>query len=49
MPRLLDDFPASMAFLTHMTSGGAPALGLLAAWQPVTLLGAGAAPCGSPH
>ena len=48
-PRLLDDFAASMAFLTRKTSGGAPALGLLAAWKPVTLLGAGAARCGSPH
>jgi L-ascorbate metabolism protein UlaG (beta-lactamase superfamily) len=46
-PRLLDDFPASMAFLAHKTSSGAPALALLRAWQPVTLLGAGAARCGS--
>ena len=47
-PRLLDDFPASMAFLASRTRGGAPALGLLRAWQPVRLLGAGAAACGAP-
>ena len=47
-PRLLDDFEATMAFLARHTSSGAPALGLLRAWQPVTLLGAGAARCGSP-
>ena len=47
-PRLLDDFDATMAFITSKTSGGAPALGLLRAWQPVRLLGAGAARCGGP-
>jgi hypothetical protein len=35
-----------MAFLIRKTAGGAPALGLLPAWKPVTLLGAGAARCG---
>lgn len=48
-PRLLDDFDATMDFLTRESSGGAPALGLLRAWQPVTLLGAGAAHCGVSH
>jgi L-ascorbate metabolism protein UlaG (beta-lactamase superfamily) len=48
-PRLLDDVPASMAFLTRKTVGGAPALGLLPAWKPVRLLGAGAAACGAPR
>jgi len=47
-PRLLDDFAASMAFLTRKTSSGAPGLGLLPAWKPVTLLGGGAARCGAP-
>ena len=45
---LLDDFPATMAFLSHQTAGGAPGLGLLPAWKPVTLLGPGAARCGAP-
>ena len=51
-PHLLDDFAASMSFLIQKTSGasevhpGAPGLGLLARWKPVTLLGAGAADCG---
>jgi L-ascorbate metabolism protein UlaG (beta-lactamase superfamily) len=45
-PRLLDDVPASMAFLIRKTAGGAPGLGLLPAWKPVTLLGAGAVRCG---
>ncbi len=48
-PRLLDDFDASMAFLASKTSGGTPTLGLLRAWEPVRLLGAGAASCGAPH
>jgi len=47
-PRLLDDVPASLAFLIRKTAGGAPGLGLLPAWNPVTLLGAGAAHCGAP-
>ncbi|HEY8153445.1 MAG TPA: MBL fold metallo-hydrolase [Myxococcota bacterium] len=46
-PRLLDDVPASLAFLIRKTAGGAPALGMLPEWKPVTLLGAGAARCGS--
>jgi hypothetical protein len=45
-PRLLDDVPASMAFLIRKTAGGAPGLGMLPEWKPVTLLGAGAAACG---
>jgi L-ascorbate metabolism protein UlaG (beta-lactamase superfamily) len=45
-PRLLDDVPASLAFLIRKTAGGAPALGMLQEWKPVTLLGAGAARCG---
>jgi len=48
-PELLDDVPASMAFLTRKTAGGAPTLGLLPVWKPVRLLGAGAAPCGAPR
>lgn len=48
-PRLLDDVTASMAFLTGKTAGGAPGLGLLPEWKPVTLLGAGAARCGIPR
>jgi len=47
-PRLLDDFPATMTFLASHTRSGAPALGLLPVWQPVRLLGAGAARCGTP-
>jgi L-ascorbate metabolism protein UlaG (beta-lactamase superfamily) len=47
-PRLLDDVPASMTFLIRKAAGGAPGLGLLPAWKPVTLLGAGAARCGAP-
>lgn len=38
MPRLLDDFEATMTFLEHRTEvAGAPALGLLPAWQYVAL------------
>ena len=47
-PRLLDDVPASMTFLIRKSAGGAPGLGLLPAWKPVTLLGVGAARCGAP-
>jgi L-ascorbate metabolism protein UlaG (beta-lactamase superfamily) len=46
-PRMIDDFDATMGFLTRKTASGTPALGLLPAWKPVTLLGAGAARCGS--
>jgi L-ascorbate metabolism protein UlaG (beta-lactamase superfamily) len=46
-PRLLDDFDATMAFLGHEAAAGSMALALLPVWQPVTLLGAGAARCGS--
>lgn len=46
VPRLFDDFDVSMRFLARQTSGGTPALGLLRALEPVTLLGAGAARCG---
>jgi L-ascorbate metabolism protein UlaG (beta-lactamase superfamily) len=45
-PQLLDDVGASFEFIASKTSGNAPALGLLEAWQPVRLLGAGAARCG---
>ncbi len=48
-PRLLDDFDASMAFLAAKTRGGDPALGLIRAWEPVALLGAGSARCGIAH
>jgi hypothetical protein len=48
-PRLLDDFDASMAFLANQTKSGRPSLGLLRAWEPVRLLGAGAARCGAAH
>ena len=48
-PRLLDDFEASHGVLASRTQGGSPALGLLPAWQPVRLLGAGAARCGGPR
>jgi hypothetical protein len=43
---MIDDLDATMAFLRRRTSSAAPALGLLPAWKPVTLLGAGAADCG---
>jgi L-ascorbate metabolism protein UlaG (beta-lactamase superfamily) len=45
-PRMLDDFDAGMTFLARKTAQGKPALRLLPAWEPVTLLGAGAAACG---
>jgi L-ascorbate metabolism protein UlaG (beta-lactamase superfamily) len=46
-PRLLDDFDATIAFLGRRAAAGNTALGLLPVWEPVTLLGAGAARCGS--
>jgi len=46
-PKLLDDVVASMEFLSGKTSASGIGLGLLPVWKPVTLLGAGAAPCGA--
>ncbi len=45
LPRLLDDFDGAMAFLLHRTHAGGVGLGLLAPWQPVSLLGPGAVDC----
>jgi L-ascorbate metabolism protein UlaG (beta-lactamase superfamily) len=45
-PRMIDDFGATMRFLAGKTASGSPALRLLPAWKPVTLLGTGAADCG---
>jgi L-ascorbate metabolism protein UlaG (beta-lactamase superfamily) len=47
-PSLLDDVPASLDFLARKTASGAAGLGLLRTWEPVVLLGAGAARCGEP-
>ena len=46
-PRLLDDFDVTLAFLARRAAGGSPALALLPVWEPVALLGPGAARCGS--
>ncbi len=45
-PRILDDVPASLDFLIQKTSDDSLDLGLLPVWEPVVLLGAGAARCG---
>ena len=47
-PSILDDVPRSLDFLIGESAGGIPGIGLLPAWQPVVLLGAGAARCGAP-
>ena len=44
-PRILDDVPASLDFLIQKTSDDSLGLGLLPVWEPVVLLGAGAARC----
>jgi L-ascorbate metabolism protein UlaG (beta-lactamase superfamily) len=44
-PRLLDDFDAALGFVSRRAAGAGIAVGLLPAWEPVTLLGAGAVGC----
>lgn len=46
MPNLLDDVDGSFAFLAGRSAERGVGLGLLREWQPVPLLGAGAAACG---
>jgi L-ascorbate metabolism protein UlaG (beta-lactamase superfamily) len=44
-PSLLDDVPASLDFLVGKSKTAGVGIGLLPVWQPVVLLGAGAARC----
>jgi L-ascorbate metabolism protein UlaG (beta-lactamase superfamily) len=46
-PRILDDVPLSLDFVVRKATAGGAGVGLLPVWEPVQLLGEGAASCGS--